>query len=87
MCIFRNCVVKKVELFRFLPLTVYDVMKLRSSVNFVHAFKIAERKAGGFANCMAMVRERSLYAHNDRERRRILGSIVTLNRPQSTCKA
>jgi hypothetical protein len=76
VCIFRHCVVKRVELVRVLPLTVHDVMKLRPPINFVDAFKIAERKTGGFTNCMAMVRERSLHARNEREKRR-MGSVLT----------
>lgn len=69
--VFRNSAVKKVDLFRVLPLTVHDVMRLKSPVNFADAFKIAERKAGGFVNCMAMVRERSLYTKHVRERQQM----------------
>lgn len=56
--IFRGSVMRKAGLFRILPLTVHDVMRLRSPVDFLEAFSIAERKAGGFANCMAIVREK-----------------------------
>ena len=56
--IFKNKVAKKVDLFRLLPLSVNDVLRIKSPVDFVEAFKIAEKKSGGFANCMAIVRER-----------------------------
>jgi len=71
MCIFRKSVVRKVDLVRILPLTVNCVVKLRSPVNFVDALKIAERKTGGFANCMAMVRERGWRIHCVRQQRRM----------------
>ena len=56
-CLFRDRSSRKVDLFRIFPLSVHDVMKLRSPVPFLEAFAIAERKAGGFENCMARVRE------------------------------
>ena len=68
-CIFRRVMVRKTDLFRLLPLTVHNVMKLRSPVNFVEAFRIAEEKAGGFRNCMAIVRERGLMCRRQKERR------------------
>lgn len=58
LCIFRGKTARKVDLFRLFPLTVHDVLKLRSPVDFTTAFRIAERKTGGFSNCMAIVRER-----------------------------
>ena len=58
MHVFKGKVIKKADLFRILPLSVHDVLKISSPVDFTHAFQIAERKAGGFSNCMAMVRER-----------------------------
>lgn len=69
-CIFKCVVVKKVDLFRLLPLTVHDVMKLRSPVNFSEAFQIAEKKAGGFHNCLAIVRERGSYCQREKERKK-----------------
>jgi hypothetical protein len=56
--VFRGCVMRKTNLFRILPLAVSDVLRLRSPVNFLEAFAIAERKAGGFDNCMALVRDK-----------------------------
>ena len=35
MSVFRDKVVKKVNLFRILPLSVYDVLSIRSPVNFI----------------------------------------------------
>lgn len=56
--IFKDTSIKKVELFRLFPLTVHDVLKLRSPVRFTDAFQIAERKAHGFQYCMAVIREK-----------------------------
>ena len=61
MRIFKGKMVKKVDLFRILPLSVNDVIRIRSPVDFTEAFRISERKAGGFSNCMAIVRERGLH--------------------------
>jgi hypothetical protein len=62
--IFRNETIKKVNLFRILPLSVNDVLRIRSPVNFVEAIKIAERKCGGFDNCLAIMQERGLNLWN-----------------------
>ena len=56
--LFRDKPIRKATLFRLLPLSVYDVVTMRSPVNFLAAFAIAERKAGGFENCLAMMREK-----------------------------
>lgn len=58
MRIFRAKTMKKVELFRLLPLTVNDVLRIRSPIPFTEAFQIAERKTKGFQYCMAIIRER-----------------------------
>lgn len=55
--IFRNALCRKVDLFRMLPLSVSDVVRMRSPVSFVAAFDIAVRRWGGFETCMAFVRE------------------------------
>ena len=52
----RRC--RKVTLFRLLPLSVSDVVGMRSPAVFLEAFAIAIRKAGGFDNCLALLRER-----------------------------
>lgn len=52
----RRC--RKVVLFRLLPLSVNDVVGMRSPAMFLDAFSIAVRKAGGFKNCMALLRDR-----------------------------
>jgi len=49
---------RKVVLFRLLPLSVNDVVNMRSPAMFLDAFTIAIRKAGGFDNCMALLRDR-----------------------------
>jgi hypothetical protein len=54
---FRATLCRKVDLFRLLPLSVSDVVRMRSPVNFVAAFDIAVRRWGGFDSCMAFVRE------------------------------
>jgi len=57
--LFKHCrPVKKAALFRLLPLSVGDVAGLRSPVDFLTAFTIAERRAGGFDRCLAVVREK-----------------------------
>ncbi len=58
LCIFKGRAARKVDLFRLLPLSVHDVLKIKSPVDFTMAFLIAEHKAGGFENCMAIVRDR-----------------------------
>ena len=52
----RRC--RKVVLFRLLPLSVNDVVGMRSPAMFLDAFAIAIRKVGGFADCMALLRDR-----------------------------
>lgn len=66
-CIFKLATMKKVDLFRLLPLTVRDVIKLRSPVNFVEALRITERKVGGFHTCMAILRERGQDCQRQKE--------------------
>jgi hypothetical protein len=55
--VFCETLCRKVDLFRLLPLSVNDVIRMRSPVNFVAAFDIAVRRWGGFDSCMAFVRE------------------------------
>lgn len=55
--IFRGKVCKKVDLFRLFPLSVNDVVRMRSPMDFLAAFDIAVRKVGGFGSCMAFVRD------------------------------
>ena len=50
--------VKKAVLFRLLPLRARDLGVLRSPVDFLAAFSIAEREVGGFDRCLAAVREK-----------------------------
>ena len=60
MALFKDRPIKKVTLFRLLPLSVNDVLGLRSPVDFLTAFSIAEKKSGGFDRCLAIVREKGL---------------------------
>ena len=56
--IFKNKRCRKVVLFRLLPLSVNDVIGMKSPAMFLDAFRIAVRKTGGFADCMALLRYR-----------------------------
>jgi hypothetical protein len=56
--IFESKQCRKVTLFSLLPLSVNDVVKMKSPMVFLDAFSIAVRKAGGFDNCMAIMRDR-----------------------------
>ena len=56
--LFCNRFARKVAIFRLLPLSVNDMLRIPSPVNFWGAFVIAERKVRGFDNLMAIVRER-----------------------------
>ena len=58
--IFKNKTIKMANLFRILPLSVNDMLKVRSPVNFIQAFKLAERKCGGFENCLAIMQQRGV---------------------------
>ena len=56
--VFRAKRCRKVVLFRLLPLSVNDVVGMKSPTIFMDAFSIAIRKAGGFDNCMALLRDK-----------------------------
>jgi len=58
LAIFNAKRCRKVALFRLLPLSVNDVVRMRSPAVFLDAFDIAIRKTGGFENCMAIMRDR-----------------------------
>jgi len=68
--VFRNKTIKIVSLFRLLPLSVNDVLKIHTPVYFTDAFKIAELKSGGFDNCLAIMRDRGWNHHRIEEARR-----------------
>ena len=70
MALFRDKPIKKVAVFRLLPLSVNDVLGLRSPVDFLTALAIAEKKCGGFDRCLAILREKGLQCWiQDGERR------------------
>ena len=56
--VFSGVRIRKVDVFRLLPLTINDVIRLRSPLLFSDAFAIAVRRAGGFERCMQIVREK-----------------------------
>ena len=56
-CMFRNLSAKKVAIFRLFPISVHDMLRIPSPVNFWETFLIAERKVRGFDNLMAIVRD------------------------------
>lgn len=55
---FSGVLIRKVEIFRLFPLSVYDVVKMRSPLLFVDAFRLSLKKAGGFEFCIAVMREK-----------------------------
>lgn len=55
---FCDVLIRKVEVYRLLPLSVNDVVRLRSPLLFVDAFRLAVKKSGNFEFCIAVVRER-----------------------------
>jgi hypothetical protein len=61
---FRNVLIRKVEIFRLFPLSVYDVVRMRSPLLFVDAFKLAMKKTGGFGFCIAVMREKGVVLWN-----------------------
>ena len=50
--------IRKVDIFRLFPLAVYDVVRMRSPLLFVDAFKLALVKTGGFDFCIAVMRDK-----------------------------
>lgn len=69
--LFGGCMLPKAQLLRLLPLTVHDVLKLRSPVDFFKGFELAEAKVGGFPRCMAMIREKQHDPRRMELRRRV----------------
>ena len=61
---------RKVVLFRLLPLSVNDVVGMRSPAMFLDAFAIAIRKAGGFKNCMAILRDKGWISWREMDTKR-----------------
>ncbi len=55
---FAGVLIRKVEIFRLFPLSVYDVVSMRSPLLFVDAFRMALGKTGGFDFCIAVMREK-----------------------------
>ena len=55
---FTGILIRKVQLFRIFPLSVYDVMGMRSPLLFVDAFRLALKKTGGFEFCIAVMRDK-----------------------------
>lgn len=70
--IFRAKRCRKVTLFRLLPLSVNDVVSMRSPAMFLDAFTIAIRKAGGFQNCMAILRDKGWRSWCEKDMKRCI---------------
>ena len=68
--VIRSACMRKADLFRLLPLTVYDVLRMRSPVRFTDALLIAERKSKGFEACLAIVRDKGWRLWCERGRHR-----------------
>ena len=84
--VFKGVSMKKVDLFHLFPLTVHDVLKIRSPVRFTDAFQIAERKVKGFPYCMALIREKGwrLWCKRDKHRTECKKKIEELLRSNGT---
>ncbi len=61
---FRNVLIRKVDVYRLFPLSINDVVALRSPLLFVDALRLAILKTGGFDFCIAVVREKGLTLWN-----------------------
>ncbi len=55
---FTGVLIRKVQIFRLFPLSVYDVVKMRSPLLFVDAFRMALKKTGGYDFCIAVMRDK-----------------------------
>jgi hypothetical protein len=61
---FAGVLIRKADIFRLFPLSVHDVVRMRSPLLFVDAFKIAVKKTKGFDFCIAVVREKAILLWN-----------------------
>ena len=61
---FSGVLIRKADIFRLFPLSVHDVVRMRSPLLFVDAFKIAVRKTNGFDFCIAVMREKACLLWN-----------------------
>jgi hypothetical protein len=61
---FRGVLIRKVDVYRLFPLSVNDVVVLRSPLFFVDAFRLAVKKSGSFEFCIAVVREKGWTLRN-----------------------
>ena len=57
---FTGVSIRKADIFRLFPLSVSDVVGMRSPLLFVDAFKLALQKTDGFEFCIAVMREKGL---------------------------
>ena len=58
--------IRKVDIFRLFPLSVYDVVMMRSPLLFVDAFNLALKKSRGFEFCIAVMREKGIILWNSK---------------------
>ena len=61
---FSNVLIRKADIFRLFPLAVHDVVRMRSPLLFVDAFRLAVKKTHGFDFCIAVMREKSILLWN-----------------------
>jgi hypothetical protein len=61
---FSNVLIRKADIFRLFPLSVHDVVRMRSPLFFGDAFRIAMKKTRGFEFCIAVMREKAVLLWN-----------------------
>ena len=61
---FKDALIRKVDVYRLFPLSVGNVVVLRSPLLFVDAFRLAVKKSGSFEFCIAFVREKGWTLRN-----------------------
>jgi len=67
---FAHVLIRKADIFRLFPLSVHDVVQMRSPLLFVDAFRLAVKKTQGFDFCIAVMREKSVLLWNTAGHRR-----------------
>jgi hypothetical protein len=61
---FSNVLIRKAAIFRLFPLSVHDVVGMRSPLLFADAFRIAMIKTKGYEFCIAVMREKAILLWN-----------------------
>jgi hypothetical protein len=79
---FGRALIRKVDVYRLFPLSINDVVRLRSPLLFVDALRLAVRKTDGFDFCLAVMRERgcalsnSVGARRNQHRAKLLADLL-----------